>query len=369
MKLHLRRQLLVVGTVRRCRPYPVAADFEMMIACQFEQLEPRMLLSRGHHRHLPLPPIASERPAAGGTYIEAAGGLFVIRGAYLPGDSNRDTIRTVADIQAMMDALSDLPTYQATNGLNGAQMLTVLDVNANGTINNADIQSLIETLAVDASGGNGTISYSDVHQGGLQDCGLMAVLAETAARSPAAIASMFSTNGDGTYDVRFYFGGLAEYVTVDRWLPAVGTTPVYGYTLTDLTDPTNELWVGLLEKAYAQWNAMHGYANSYSNVAYMFTFAPMQAITGQNTSGINYVNQGNALSQFRNAWNSGELLTLITAPSAPPAVISNHAYAVVDFDAASGTVTLMNPWGIEYGLTVMTWNQVQSNFYYFDRTV
>jgi hypothetical protein len=30
---------------------------------------------------------------------------------------------------------------------------------------------------------------------------------------------MFTKNGDGTYSVRFFNNGVAEYVTVDRELP------------------------------------------------------------------------------------------------------------------------------------------------------
>jgi hypothetical protein len=33
------------------------------------------------------------------------------------------------------------------------------------------------------------------------------------------------------------------------------------------------------------------------------------------------------------------------------------------------TITLFNPWGIEYGLVTMTWAQIGQNFSYFDQTV
>ena len=66
---------------------------------------------------------------------------------------------------------------------------------------------------------NGTPSYADIRQGGLGDCYLLSSLGETALRTPAVIQNMFIVNGDGTYTVRFYHNGVADYVTVDSALP------------------------------------------------------------------------------------------------------------------------------------------------------
>jgi len=65
----------------------------------------------------------------------------------------------------------------------------------------------------------GGASYTDIVQGRLGDCGFMATLAEAALRDPKAINNMFIDNGDGTYTVRFFNNGVADYVTVDRQLP------------------------------------------------------------------------------------------------------------------------------------------------------
>ncbi len=62
-------------------------------------------------------------------------------------------------------------------------------------------------------------TYGDVKQGNLGDCYFMCSLAEAALRSPATINSMFIVNGDGTYTVRFFNGGVSQYVTVDSYLP------------------------------------------------------------------------------------------------------------------------------------------------------
>jgi len=40
----------------------------------------------------------------------------------------------------------------------------------------------------------------------------------------------------------------------------------------------------------------------------------------------------------------------------------------VGFDSTNNTVTVFNPWGIEQGLSTLSWSDVVANFQYFDRT-
>ena len=96
-------------------------------------------------------------------------------------------------------------------------------------------------------------SYTDVVQGSLSDCYLLAGLAEVAYHSPGTIESMFINNGDGTYAVRFYNGTHADYVTVNLELPELSNgTYAYANFQESLTNTTNKLWVALAEKAYAE---------------------------------------------------------------------------------------------------------------------
>ena len=74
-------------------------------------------------------------------------------------------------------------------------------------------------------------------------------------RSPAAVENMFLDNGDGTWTVRFYDNGVADYVTVNRMLPTnSGGYLVYADYGSMVNNVTNTLWIPLAEKAYAQWN-------------------------------------------------------------------------------------------------------------------
>src|SRR6516165_3206443 len=61
-------------------------------------------------------------------------------------------------------------------------------------------------------------SMNDINQGYLGDCYLLSSLAEVAKQNSGDITSMFTSNGNNTYGVRFYVNGTADYVTVNSSL-------------------------------------------------------------------------------------------------------------------------------------------------------
>ncbi len=106
-------------------------------------------------------------------------------------------------------------------------------------------------------------SMSDVNQGYLGDCYFLSSCAEVANQDAADIKSMFTNNGNGTYGVRFYVNGVAEYVTVNASLADGGTE------FNEATD----IWASVAEKAFAQFQASGldtgnsvNYGNSYSTI-------------------------------------------------------------------------------------------------------
>lgn len=221
-------------------------------------------------------------------------------------------------------------------------------------------------------------TYSDVNQGNLNDCYFLASLAETALKSPATIADMFIVNGDGTYTVKFYNNGQVAYVTVDSYLPTDGTghlTYAGGGKL--YNDPANELWVSLAEKAYVQINEMgwlRGYLagngqNAYAAVAGGYIYAALGQITGQVTVAFNTTLVATNFNAFADAYKQGKLIgfSSVRVPTSK-AVVGNHSYAVVGYDATRQSITLFNPWGIQFGLLTLTWSEIQANFSHFDRT-
>jgi hypothetical protein len=59
----------------------------------------------------------------------------------------------VADVSALMTALSDLPTYQGN--LTGIQLAEIADLTSDNLVNNKDVQSLIIALA---NGGSSSLT-------------------------------------------------------------------------------------------------------------------------------------------------------------------------------------------------------------------
>jgi hypothetical protein len=225
----------------------------------------------------------------------------------------------------------------------------------------------------------GGATYADIKQGYLGDCYFMASLAETALKNPTAITNMFVVNGDGTYTVRFYNNGKAEYVTVDSYLPTTGGggALIYANMGASYSNAGNELWSALAEKAYVQINEMgwlrsglpgNG-VNAYSAIEGGYIYAALGHITGQKTTPFTSTTASTSLSVFVTAFNQGKSIGFASkSKPVSNSVVGNHAYAVVGYNAASQTVTFFNPWGTQYGLVTLSWSQVQANFSYFDRT-
>ncbi len=191
--------------------------------------------------------------------------------------------------------------------------------------------------------GAGGPVYTDIQQGNVGDCYLLAALGATAARSPQAIRNMFTDNGDGTYSVRFYNNGAPEYVTVDRSLPGGGN--VFAST-----NP-GSVWVALAEKAFVEinesgWlNTTIAGLNSYSAIDGGNDWTALNAINGRTASGGGLSSAASgALVDI--AWTTGQAVVLYTTGMPYSAlVVSDHIYAVVGYNAATNLYILYNPWG------------------------
>ena len=201
-------------------------------------------------------------------------------------------------------------------------------------------------------GANGP-KYTDVHQGQVGDCWLLASLAEVAVRDPQDIRNMFTYEGVAytgntavnLYSVRFFnTAGVAEYVTMDQSLPQGGS---YYASATN-----GVLWVGLAEKAYAEANSL-GYVKTYAGPSSYYSALDkgqpswaLQAITGKPASSFS-INPTNVAAD----WNKGDLIVLSSSANAGDSLIvgdsqGTHAYALVTYTASSSyPFELYNPWG------------------------
>jgi hypothetical protein len=190
--------------------------------------------------------------------------------------------------------------------------------------------------------------FGDTKQGSLADCTLIAALAEVADRAPQQISSMFTSNGDGTYGVRFYEpNGQATWVTVNSTLPDGGTLydqPVGGV-----------LWVALAEKATVEVNesawlgTLSPGSNSYlglNNGNSGTEIAYLEALTGASASAV-AINP----TSIAAAWNSNKFIEFgTTAAGDPSMIVPAHAYAMVNYSPSLSTpFTLYNPWGLAGG--------------------
>ena len=106
--------------------------------------------------------------------------------------------------------------------------------------------------------------------------------------------------------------------------------------------------------------------NAYGAIDNGYIFAALNSITGQSTTSFAPTSD---FTSFVTAYNQGKMIGFASKVTpASSQVVGAHAYAVVAYDAMNQTITLFNPWGVEYGLVTMSWTDIQGNFSYFDRT-
>ncbi|MGO9464150.1 MAG: C2 family cysteine protease [Isosphaeraceae bacterium] len=228
-------------------------------------------------------------------------------------------------------------------------------------------------------GPSGLPEASDVQQGLVGDCWLVAGLADVAYEYPGMIQSMFIPHDNGTYTVRIYGGNPwgAEYVTVDDQLPNGGNTfdsPYVGgpngFTI---------MWAALAEKAFAE---VYGPGSNYA-YAYLDGSGPnrssgggqysIHAITNLATGDHGFGGLGDPkasdvafdLSPTR-SMPQGQLVCLGTKNNnVSPPLDTSHEYAVLCYDSSTGNFLLYNPWGLTpaaqlaLNVTSTTTNQIQ----------
>jgi len=208
--------------------------------------------------------------------------------------------------------------------------------------------------------------YTDVSQGAVGDCYYLATLASLADTDPQTIRQAITELGDGTYAVRFYRNGQAQYVRVDGDLPVTAA----GYLPYADLGKSGALWVPLMEKAYAFFRTG---GNSYSSLdgGWMETVyrevTNAQATTYATTSGAQMFNLLDILL------DGGHATTLASRTGATSPIVGSHAYMVKSVQVVQGVhmVTVYNPWGIDGrgndgspydGLITLTIDQVMQDF-------
>jgi len=219
---------------------------------------------------------------------------------------------------------------------------------------------------------------SDMRQGALGDCYLIAALGALADSSPSSIENMFIDNGieNGvqSWTVRFYYndparGYVADYVTVDAMLPGYSGGNLLYARLGD----ANRWWMPLVEKAYAQWNAtgkegrdgQNCYASLYGGcMEYVdaqilgrtaTTYSPARDPTAKQAV-IDAIQRNAAVTAAIFATGDATEFNRLR-------LVSSHAYQVVGYDDDPGSPTfdtfqLRNPWGFYDPTARLTWDDL-----------
>jgi hypothetical protein len=195
------------------------------------------------------------------------------------------------------------------------------------------------------------VSADDVMQGYIGDCFFVAALSSVAAADPKAIENCIKDNGDGTYTARFFSKGpdgklKPSYVRVDGDIPS--RDPSQRFYAGDRD--SSELWVSLIEKAYASWKG--GYEAIGEGG---FPAEAMTEITGRESSYYDVKENGPEVTfdLLESALKSKVPVAAETFGKKREAmyegtgVHGNHTYAVVGTSVENGEkfVQLRNPWG------------------------
>ena len=224
---------------------------------------------------------------------------------------------------------------------------------ANGPANSADPRVMAKDRATThyrpVAGGvyRAGVSARDVVQGQAGDCYVLATLSAAAKMRPGLIADAITQKSDGSFLVRFYGKGadgkpVPVYVPVDRELPGDRRGTRYARS-----SARGELWVSLVEKAFAKWKGGYeqiGKGGAPSDV--------MTALTGKEATWSLTADgtPDELFARLRAQLNQKGMAVASTRPGAQyrgTGVVASHAYTVLDVSEKNGvkSVLLRNPWG------------------------
>lgn len=210
-------------------------------------------------------------------------------------------------------------------------------------------------------------TYDDIDQGAIGDCYFLAALSSLSESDPRVIREAIAPLGDGTFAVRFHRDGQAVYVRVDADLPVRSGG---GLAYAGLS-PTGEIWVPLMEKAYAHFRRGE---NSYASLSMGWMSTVYREVTNGWTASRTVGVDGEALAAYlQGHFDAGHAVTVGSRSDAGWPIVGQHAYVVRSVQQAGADyhVTVYNPWardGVYYddnpgdGLLTITMDTLLANF-------
>ncbi len=214
------------------------------------------------------------------------------------------------------------------------------------------------------------VCIHDIMQGGLGDCyflGAVSALAEF----PGRVERLFLTkefSPVGKYRIALCFSGVWLRITVDDHLPV---TPQK--KLAFARSLNFELWVSLLEKAYAKCFGAYAHIGSCG----ASVFKALQDITGAPTFNFNHETykgkEAELLAALKEADRLNHIMVCSTvADTLTNGLVSNHAYTLISLLTVNGTtlLKLRNPWGRgewtgDWSDKSSLWTEAQKQTVYF----
>jgi hypothetical protein len=230
-----------------------------------------------------------------------------------------------------------------------------------------DIQTKVDrpvSLFVRGRGDKNAIDANDVKQGGLGDCYFVSALAAMALNDPGSIENMIHENRDAAGNVTSYTvdlysrnaeGKLVKTPQVVDASEFSQQAAAYG----DNEGGRSELWVRIVEKAYAQLNGGYSKIGKSGNPESAY-----EALTGE--PGTRYKPSDYSFSHMQQDLADGKPICVMTPttraadgtvidPSLDAAVagdnlVQSHVYYVTGTKVENGQqmVHLENPWGHTY---------------------
>jgi hypothetical protein len=197
------------------------------------------------------------------------------------------------------------------------------------------------------------VSFDDVIQGSIANCYMPGAFSALAHANPDYIKNAIQDNGDGTFTVRFFeaasWGQPLEpvHVTVDDDIPlsSPGGQSRYGRAR-----ESTELWVSVLEKAYAEWKGGYEAIGNGGRATEV-----MEAITGRRSSWqeigrqdpdalFDTIRSGTARNQPMTAGTHGKDSDVNYNGTG---ISAWHVYTVLGATEEDGQklIELRNPWG------------------------
>jgi hypothetical protein len=256
------------------------------------------------------------------------------------GDRNSSWFTTYRDTVA--DATSEDGVKHVGGFTNGADRTLDGDSITDPTVKSgASYMRFSNNPLFSASGPRAT----DIRQGGLGDCWVLAGLSGIALDSPNTVRQRVVDFADGTYGVQL--GN--NFYRVDADLPVYTGTSSLAYAK---LGAENSMWVAVVEKAYAHYRTG---ANSYASIENGWAVDVNKAFGATSTTHAAISGYSSATAMANDVyarWIGYQAVTMgFTSIPAGANLINSHMYTVMSFVRNSaGQIThivLRNPWGYD----------------------